>query len=1096
MKNLIILKKVPLVIFLNTFCFIFSQSVAQQNIGYQWAKGLIQPNTNSSGNQIVVDGNGNAYVLGGFQNTLNFGTGSLGSGSNGSNNTFFVKYDTNGNVLWAKSINSAFNSNNRSDGIALDANGYIYIAGNFNGTVDFDPGLGSANLTSSSASDDIFFAKYDNNGNYIWAKSVGSTNPDACRSLIVDPSGNIYITGYFSLTADFDPSAGTANLSAPSSANIFIAKYDSNGNYLFANKIETSAVSDYSIALDGSENIYIVSVFQGTVDFDPSLGTANLTSVSGSYDIFFSKYDNNGNYLWAKSIGGSQSQEYGRKLVLDSNGNILITGSFSGTVDFDPGVGTANLTYTSNSTGFLAKYDNNGNYLWAKSVGGLSLAVNGSGDVNLIGWFQGTKDFDPTTGTALLTSISNSDIFFSKYDSNGNYLWAKNVGGGSGRSIAVSLNGYIYTTGGSAGTVDFDLSLNTAYLNPSGVFTAKYFDCGTYANPISATTISTLVSCYGDSDGTVTLTAIGGTSPYTYSWNSTPIQTTVTANNLSAGNYTLTIKDSKNCFTEETVNINEPTALSVSTTNTNVSCYGGNNGSATATVTGGISPYSYFWNTSPTQSTATATNLTAGNYTVTVTDSNGCVKSKIVTIIQPNVLQVINSTSTSTNCSGSCTGSLQGYPAGGTGPWTFLWDVNAGNQTGSIAYNLCEGSYTLTITDDNGCVASNSNMVTVKSAFFDSQIFLTNLAAIDQINVSPSFSAYYTYNLPTSITPPVSNPRNFVDPGKKARFKVECTNNKSNGQSIVSGICKVRTNSPYITITDSSSALNNIGWSNYAWSADEFEINIDPNTPPGTNAYIDFVVQESGQDYSTTCIAIPISPLVYSPTTTLTIDDDNNPDSQGNDNDICESNEIIEFYPWMDNISTLNAEYVRGRFENLDNLSYINIWNGVQGVGTTVYDATWWNYSFAQPQIINASDINTTPEYDFVFNYNNANTINDFKLYMVMAGGFKLFSGNALSLVQWTLPYTFAATGSTSSGSQLENTDGLTVFPNPTNDFITIKNDNLNETYVIFNSIGQQILTGKLGGRITTIDIRHLQTGLYLLQVGKREKQSFKLMKE
>ena len=117
---------------------------------------------------------------------------------------------------------------------------------------------------------------------------------------------------------------------------------------------------------------------------------------------------------------------------------------------------------------------------------------------------------------------------------------------------------------------------------------------------------------------------------------------------------------------------------------------------------------------------------------------------------------------------------------------------------------------------------------------------------------------------------------------------------------------------------------------------------------------------------------------------------------------------------------------------------------------------------------------------------------------MVMAGGFKLFSGNALSLVQWSLPYTFSASGSVSIGSALDNKDYLNVYPNPTNDLIMIenKNDKLASPYVIINSLGKQVLTGKLIGVTTTVDINHLSSGIYLLQVGDTEKRSFKLIKK
>ncbi|MCX6186390.1 MAG: T9SS type A sorting domain-containing protein, partial [Bacteroidetes bacterium] len=428
----------------------------------------------------------------------------------------------------------------------------------------------------------------------------------------------------------------------------------------------------------------------------------------------------------------------------------------------------------------------------------------------------------------------------------------------------------------------------------------------------------------------------------------------------------------------------------------------------------------YSWNTSPKQSAATATNLIAGNYTIIVTDSNGCVKTASVIINQPLDLTVNISSIENSNCSGVCNGFAKVISVGnGSQPYTYQWDSLAKNQTTNIASNLCAGTYNVTVTDATGCKLKSSATVSLRPVV-NPNIYLTNLAAIDQLKLSPAFASFYSYNLPPIINANSSNPRNFVDPGKKARFKVECTNKKGNGQSIVSGICKVRSNSPYITITDSSSALNNIGWNNKAWSADEFEIDINPNTPPGTKAYIDFVVQENGSDYTTSCIAIPIRPLVYSQTTPATIDDDNNPDSRGNDNDICDTNEIIEFYPWLDNASQLNAEYVRGKLENLDKHNFITIWDSVAGVNTTVYNSTWWNFGFGKPQTINSFAQNTPPEYDFVFKYGKPSTKSDFNLHMVMAGGFKLFSDTALSLVQWLLPYTFMVSGTN---------DSLTIAP-------------------------------------------------------------------
>ncbi|MBI4648818.1 MAG: T9SS type A sorting domain-containing protein, partial [Bacteroidia bacterium] len=236
----------------------------------------------------------------------------------------------------------------------------------------------------------------------------------------VDGTSNCYITGYFKGTADFDPGIETVNLTSVGNEDIFFAKYDANGNYLWAKSIGgTSSNHGSSIAIDGTGNCYITGYFRGTTDFDPGAGTANLTPVDSS-DIFFARYDVNGNYLWAKSIG-STSMDFGISIAVDSIGNCYITGFFRVTTDFDPGTGTVNLTSIGNWDIFFAKYDANGNYLWAKNIGssygdgGYSIAVDDTGNIYLTGYFQSTADFNPGAGTANLTSVGYKDIFFAKY---------------------------------------------------------------------------------------------------------------------------------------------------------------------------------------------------------------------------------------------------------------------------------------------------------------------------------------------------------------------------------------------------------------------------------------------------------------------------------------------------------------------------------------------------------------------------------------------------------------------------------------------------------------------------------------------------------
>jgi hypothetical protein len=362
--------------------------------------------------------------------------------------------------------------------IAVDSSGNIYTTGSFSGTADFNPGSGTANLTSIGG-DDAFVSKIDASGNFLWAKSFGGSSTDSGDSIAVDSTGNVYTTGYFQVTADFDPGAGTSNLISSGGFEAFVSKLDSSGNFLWAKKLG-GAANEFasSIAVDSTGNVYSTGMFEGTSDFDPGAGTANLSSVGGSWDAYISKLDSSGNYVWAKSFGGSPNPDSGREIAIDSNGDIYTIGSFFGTVDFDPGVGTANLTSGGNENTFILKLNSSGNYVWAKSFSGTSnvyaqsISIDSSGDIYTVGFFFSTVDFDPGVGTASLSAPAGKlDSFVAKLTSSGDYVWAKNFGGSDGvygLSIAVDATGNVYTTGYFEGTADFDPGAGTTNLTSGG----------------------------------------------------------------------------------------------------------------------------------------------------------------------------------------------------------------------------------------------------------------------------------------------------------------------------------------------------------------------------------------------------------------------------------------------------------------------------------------------------------------------------------------------------------------------------------------------------------------------------------------------------
>jgi gliding motility-associated-like protein len=237
----------------------------------------------------------------------------------------------------------------------------------------------------------------------------------------------------------------------------------------------------------------------------------------------------------------------------------------------------------------------------------------------------------------------------------------------------------------------------------------------TLTEPAAALTASitaqTDVLCFGGLTGDATVTAVGGTAPYSYSWNTTPVQTGATATSLAAGTYVVTVTDANSCTTTATVTITEPAALTASiTAQTDVLCFGGTTGEAEVTAAGGTAPYSYSWNTTPVQTGATATGLAAGVYIVTVTDNNGCTTTVTATISEP-VLLTVTTTQTNVALFGEATGTATAIPAGGTSPYSYSWNTTPVQAT-ETATGLVAGTYTVTVTDANGCTATASVTIT------------------------------------------------------------------------------------------------------------------------------------------------------------------------------------------------------------------------------------------------------------------------------------------------------------------------------------------------------------------------------------------------
>ncbi len=392
------------------------------------------------------------------------------------------------NLQWAKQFKGVNNEVGTS--VTFDANGNVYTVGYFDGTTDFDPSTGTTSFTSTMW-DDVFVTKLDASGNLVWAKQFAGNNDDYGQSIAVDASGNVYVTGFFNGTVDFDPGTGVSNLTTLGNNDIFVVKLTPTGALSWVKQIGgTLKDESYTLKIDANLNVIITGTFAGTADFDPGASTANLVSV-GSQDIFILKLNSYGNYVWAKSIG-SVNYDGGIGVAVDDVNNIYCTGSYSGVADFDPS-STNNISLTPNGQKdvFIIKLDALGNYTWAKSFGGANddegnaITVDALGNVITTGYINGTVDMDPGAGTTSITS-QGYDIFVSKLSSTGTFVWGVNMGGSSadyGKSIAVDGSGNVFTTGYFMTTADFDPSNSSSNLISKGgqdIFISKLSSTGTF----------------------------------------------------------------------------------------------------------------------------------------------------------------------------------------------------------------------------------------------------------------------------------------------------------------------------------------------------------------------------------------------------------------------------------------------------------------------------------------------------------------------------------------------------------------------------------------------------------------------------------------
>lgn len=649
-----LLKRTALLFAIN-FLFLNS-SIFSQN--FVWAK-TFGGNINEFGYSVCTDASGNVYTTGAFEGTVDFdpGAGVLNLTATGAADIFITKLNPAGNLVWAKAFDGTAGFD-AGRSIKTDASGNVYTTGYFVGTVDFDPGTSTFTL-ASAGTEDIFISKLDASGNFIWAKQMGGSSADYCYSINIDGTGNIYTTGSYRGTADFDPGVAVNNLSSPVFPAIFLSKLDVSGNFVWAKSIGGTGGNDYgrSITTDPSGNVYATGYYNGTnIDFDPGVGTSTLSAVSGP-DIFVLKLDVAGNFVLAKSLGGT-GNDNGYAIEADASGNIYTTGVFSGTADFDPDGPAYNLIASGGSHTFVSKLNASGNFVWAKSWGaatgtsvGNGISLDAAGNVYTAGSFEMFVDFDPGPGTTNLVA-SNSDAFISKLDNAGNFVWAKPLSGSMNEyvyGINVDAIGNVYTTGSFSGPTDFDPSPSSFSITPvstDDIFVHKMCQLPALPGAISGATAPCTGTPY-----TYSVTPDPLTTSYSwtvpFAWSGTSTTNILTGTPGSSGSIFLTANNACGTSSAQILNVNPLSASLFLGSGFGLACRQKQviNGSCNPT-----SPTSVIW--SPTTALTGSTVLTptvtgSGSniqYSVTVTLNNGCVVSSTINVTAnsqtPDICQV------------------------------------------------------------------------------------------------------------------------------------------------------------------------------------------------------------------------------------------------------------------------------------------------------------------------------------------------------------------------------------------------------------------------------------------------------------------------
>ncbi|MCF8275354.1 MAG: gliding motility-associated C-terminal domain-containing protein [Flavobacteriales bacterium] len=573
-------------------------------------------------------------------------------------------------------------------------------------------GYNTSNVTGLCAG--TYFVQIQDALNCIYTEPVTIGEPaeiligqTVINSICGQCNGQIQLTpisGVAPFTYSWSPSVGTGTNATALCAGVYnITVTDGTG----CSEVVTSLVNDIpsaTITMTGTDPLcndscngqVIATPTGGTAPFsylwdDPSNQTDSIATglCEGLYTVTLT--DANG-CVAVNQLSLVQPAPIGLSILIIDNGTCA--GNCDGAITVIPSGGTIPFTYLWDdpSTQTTATASNLCAGIYTVEV----TDANGCTDIttgtvnNPVGFTASAVGTDASCngtcdGEATVSIVGGTAPF--------SYLWDDPSGQTTATAVGLCAGSYTVTVT-DANNCDFIAPVTIAEPDPIIITFSGIVD----------------LQCDGICIGEATADVTGGTGPYTYLWDDALAQTTATATGLCASTYTVTVTDANGCVASQSVTISGPNGLSSSvTSSTNALCFSQCNGSATVTPTGGTAPYTYQWNDPSNQTTATATGLCAGTYSVVVTDANGCISTSTVIITEPQLL-VANTTANDVSCFGECDGTTSVFVTGGTPPYTYQWN-DPNNQTTVTATGLCAGTYTISVTGSNGCVATATETI-------------------------------------------------------------------------------------------------------------------------------------------------------------------------------------------------------------------------------------------------------------------------------------------------------------------------------------------------------------------------------------------------